>query len=551
MQRLANSSRLFLFKHKGLNGTASVRMGSNNKKKNDGSNPQSGHKIPERLKDVPDKENPGFFESVEYYFHRAVQNLIPEFDVSIRARKFTDEDIALRRNGIIMLMQNYSSLLEIQFPFRRDSGEYELIQCYRCHHCTHKSPTKGGIRYALDVNPDEVKALAALMTYKNSCSNVPFGGAKGGIRIDPSKYNNRELERITRKFALELIKKNYVGPGIDVPAPDYNTSAREMSWFYDAYAKTLGSTNINALGMVTGKPLFLGGIRGRESATGRGVFTAAEILVNNEEYMCEIGLEPCMENKTYIVQGFGNVGFHAARYFRRGRAKCLAIVEHDTAIVPDKGTEINYKDLHTYKITKGTIKGYPGTKSAPTDIMFDKVDILVPAAIEKVIRKSNADKVQAKIIVEAANGPLTPAAHAMLLKKNVLIIPDIFANAGGVTVSYFEWLKNISHSSLGRMSFGYDKEISDLLLSSIDTSLSDTFNKKIRIQKSAMYEDRISNATEKDIVQSSLTHSMQRAGRDILEYAEKSDNKLDLRNAAYCSALFKIFKTYEEAGLEG
>ncbi|KAL1459118.1 hypothetical protein WDU94_011125 [Cyamophila willieti] len=448
-----------------LNGLLSARLatkstkddGGNQCKDDKGDNKSDQtYKIPDRLKGIPDKESPGFFESVEYYFHRAIQNLIPEFDESMKDRKFTDEDIVRRRTGIIMLMQNYSSLLEIQFPFRRDNGEYELIQCYRCHHCKHKLPVKGGIRYALDVCADEVKALAALMTYKNSCVNVPFGGAKGGIRIDPHKFNSQELERITRKFALELAKKNYVGPGVDVPAPDYNTGPREMSWFYDSYAKSIGNSDINAIAIVTG-----------------------------------------------------------------------------------------------YKLSKGTIKGYPGAKSAPVDIFYDKVDILIPAAIEQVIKKSNADKIQAKIISEGANGPTTPAAHAILVKKKILVIPDIFANAGGVTVSYFEWLKNIHHSSLGRLSFGYDKELSDLLFDSIDSSLSKTFNKKIKITKSEMYEDKISNATEKDIVQSSLTYSMQRAARDILVYAERSDSKLDLRNAAYCSALFKIFKTYEEAGIAG
>lgn len=543
MHRIATSFRQLVFKSRLLQTfgpAATVR------EKHDSSKGKHAHQMPDRLKDIHNQEDPGFYESVEYFFHRAIIQMIPEFDASIRERKFTDEDPALRRNGIIMLMQNYNAMLHVQFPFRKDNGEYELIQGFRCHHCTHKKPTKGGIRYSLDVNADEVAALAALMTYKNSCCNIPYGGAKGGIKIDPRKFNTRELERITRRYSWELSRKNYVGPGIDVPAPDCNSSSREMSWFYDAYAKSMGTTDINALGVVTGKPLYVGGIRGRESATGRGVYTSTEIFLHNEKYMAQIGLTPGMKGKTYIVQGFGNVGFHAARYFQRNKGKCLGIIERGEAIVPEK--EIDMKDLYVYKMAKGTIKGYPGTKSAPVDIFFDKVDILVPAAIEKVILKSNADKIQAKIIAEGANGPITPAAHYMLLKKKVLIIPDIFANAGGVTVSYFEWLKNISHSSLGRLTFGYNEQVSKLLFESIDSSLSKTFNKDVKIKKSASYEDLINNASEKDIVQSSLTYSMERAAIDILEYAEKSENSLDIRNAAFCSALFKIFKTYEEVG---
>uniref|UniRef100_A0A1B6MHG5 Glutamate dehydrogenase n=1 Tax=Graphocephala atropunctata TaxID=36148 RepID=A0A1B6MHG5_9HEMI len=505
--------------------------------------------IPPHLADVPNADNPQFSKMVEYNVYNAIQILDSRFLTSLKERGVkSEQERQFKKQGIINLMTNCSSVLEVKFPIKRDSGSYDLITGYRAHHSVHRQPGKGGIRYSMEVDSDEVQALAALMTYKCSCVSVPYGGAKGGIRIEPKSYSIDELERITRRYALELIKKNFVGPGIDVPAPDYNTSGREMGWFMDTYVKTLGHTNINNLGCITGKPLFLGGIRGRVSATGRGVFDAASGFLKNEELMGMIGLTPVWKDKTYIIQGFGNVGFHSLRYLERVGAKCIGVAEHDVGIYNKDG--FSALELQSYKLKNNTIKGFPNSKefSNPEDVIYEACDVLIPAALEKAIRKSNADKIQAKIIVEGANGPITPAADKILQKKKCLVVPDIIANAGGVTVSYFEWLKNINHASFGRLSFGYEQENIELLLGSVTESLKKS-GKDIQIEKTKLLSDRMVQANEKDIVQSALDYSMAKAAQDIYEASKTHKLGLDLRTAAYCLSVFKVFKTYEEAGL--
>lgn len=505
--------------------------------------------LPPHLEKVPDAEDPKFFRMVEYYVHKSLKHLDKKFSSSLEERGVsTEKEREFKKKGIISLMKECSSVIELKFPIKKDDGSYDIITGYRAHHSTHRLPLKGGIRYSTHVDSDEVQALAALMTFKCACVSVPFGGAKGGIKIEPKNWTVNELERITRRYALELIKKNFVGPGIDVPAPDVNTSGREMGWFMDMYVKTLGFTNINSLGCITGKPLFLGGIRGRTSATGRGCYDATANFVKNHDLMATIGLTPVMKGKTFIVQGFGNVGYHTSRYFERAGAKLIGVAEADGGIFNKEG--ITVQDLQDHKIRNNTIKGFPGAKavSKPEDLLYEVCDILVPAALEKTIRKSNADKVQAKIIVEGANGPITPAADRILQNKKILVIPDIYANAGGVTVSYFEWLKNISHASFGRLSFGYEQESYDMLLGSVGESLKQ-LGKDFKIEKTQALVDRFESASEKNIVQSALDYSMAKTAQLLIDESKAHNLGLDMRTAAYCACLYKVFKTYEEAGL--
>ncbi|XP_053698636.1 glutamate dehydrogenase, mitochondrial-like [Sabethes cyaneus] len=505
------------------------------------------HTMPQELEQIATEKDPQFSKMVQYFFHKACVKLEPRLlEYLKKYPRMKDEKRQQRVQAIFQTLSGTANTLEIRFPVLRDDGNYEIITGYRSHHSLHRLPVKGGIRYSMEVTKDEVQALSSLMTFKCSCVHVPFGGAKGGVRIDPSRYSKKELQNITRRYTTELAKRNFIGPGIDVPAPDMGTSDMEMSWIADQYSKTYGHKDINALAVVTGKPLHQGGIRGRTEATGRGVFIATNCFVKEKKWMEAIGLQPGMEDKTVIIQGFGNVGMYAGRFFQKAGCKIIGIQEHDVSLLDEKGIDV--EELIKYKQVNNTIKFFPKAKAVEENLLAHKCDILIPAAVEKSINSTNADKIQAKIIAEGANGPTTPAADQILQTRKILVIPDLYCNAGGVTASYFEYLKNINHISFGKLSFRQESENLREVLKSVQDSLRDA-SVCVEVNPTEALSHYLDNASEADVVASGLKYVLETAGRGIMTVANQHKLCLDLRTAAYIWSVEKIFKACDGAGL--
>lgn len=449
-------------------------------------------------------------------------------------------DLTGHPQDLLKQIKTCNSMYFFRFPIRTSRG-YEVIEGWRAEHSHHKLPTKGGIRYSDEANENEVAALATLMTYKCAVVDVPFGGAKGAICINPKNYSVNELEQITRRYTHELIKKNFIGPGIDVPAPDYGTGAREMAWIADTYA-AFHPGELDALACVTGKSVSQGGIRGRHEATGRGVFFALREACSFAEDMQEIGLSPGLEGKRVVVQGLGNVGYHAALYCQQGGCKIVGITEYEGAIYKADG--IDLQDLMRHRKETGSILDYSGATNLETREAGLEVDcdILIPAALENQITGENAPRIKAKIIAEGANGPTTAEAEKILLEKNVLILPDIFANAGGVTVSYFEWLKNLSHVRFGRIGKRFDKAAFGAMVSAVEEITGKNLSDHQR-------EVIVRGADEIDLVNSGLEETMSYAYNEIREIWKSKKEIEDLRTAAFISAINKIAVSYAELGI--
>lgn len=465
----------------------------------------------------------------EYSFFGAVEQ---SFD---KAAKFTSID-----PGLLEQIKQCNSVYRMHFPVKI-GDKIEVIKAYRVQHSHHKTPCKGGIRFSTAVNLDEVMALAALMTYKCAIVNVPFGGAKGGISIDPKKYTPYELEKITRRYTHELIKKNFIGPGTDVPAPDYGTGEREMAWILDTYT-SMRPGEIDALGCVTGKPVTQGGVRGRREATGLGVYYGLREVCSMPDVMKKLGLSTGVEGKRVIVQGLGNVGYHAAKFFRQGGAKVIALAEYEGAIMNADGLDEEAVFQHRKKT--GSILNFPGATNLPKsgDALELECDILIPAALENVIDGRNAPNIKAKIIGEAANGPLTPDADEVFIKKGILVVPDMYLNAGGVTVSYFEWLKNLSHVRYGRMEKRFTENMNSHILGQIETLTGKRVTDNER-------DFILHGADEADLVYSGLEETMITATREIMEAWKANPAIPDMRTAAYVVAINKVGTSYAELGI--
>jgi glutamate dehydrogenase (NAD(P)+) len=462
-----------------------------------------------------------FFQSVERSFDKAAI--------------FTDWD-----PGILEQIKVCNSVYQIRFPVK--IGEkVEVIEAYRVQHSHHKTPCKGGIRFSMAVNQDEVMALAALMTYKCAIVNVPFGGGKGGIKIDPKKYTAYDLEKITRRYTAELIKKNFIGPGTDVPAPDYGTGAREMAWILDTYV-AMHPGEIDAAGCVTGKPVSQGGVRGRTEATGLGVFYGLREVCNMEDTMKKLGLTTGVEGKRVCVQGLGNVGYHSAYFFQKNGAKIVGLAEYEGAIWSNEGLDVDAVVAHRKKT--GSILNFPGATNFNNsgEALEMDCDILIPAALENVINGDNAPRIKAKIIGEGANGPLTPDADEILALKGAIVVPDMYLNAGGVTVSYFEWLKNLSHVRYGRMEKRFTENQNRYILGEIESLTGKQVGDMER-------QFILHGADEVDLVRSGLEETMITATREIMEIWKSNPNIPDMRTAAYVCAINKVATSYAELGI--
>ncbi len=462
-----------------------------------------------------------FFESVSRSFDKAA--------------KFTKWD-----PGILEQIKECNSVYQMRFPVRI-GDKIEVIEAYRVQHSHHKLPCKGGIRFAAEVNQDEVMALAALMTYKCAIVNVPFGGGKGGIRIDPKKYTAYDLEKITRRYTSELVKKNFIGPGVDVPAPDYGTGEREMAWIVDTYL-SLRPGEVDAMGCVTGKPVTQGGVRGRREATGLGVFYGIREVCNMKDEMARLGLNTGIEGKRVVVQGLGNVGYHSAKFFQDAGAKIVGLAEYEGSIWSESGLDV--EAVFQHRKSSGSILNFPGSKNFAKNLeaLEMECDILIPAALENVINKENAPRIKAKIIGEGANGPITPEADEILIQKGIMVVPDMYLNAGGVTVSYFEWLKNLSHVRYGRM----EKRFTENMNTHILGQMEELTAKKVREDERKFI---VHGPDEVDLVRSGLEQTMIEATFEIMNIWRSNKEIPDMRTAAYVSAINKVATSYAELGI--
>ncbi|MDP2063628.1 MAG: Glu/Leu/Phe/Val dehydrogenase [Phaeovulum sp.] len=473
------------------------------------------------------KTEPSFRESVDIMFDRAaaVMDLSP---------------------GLCQKIRVCNSTYTVRFGVRLH-GKIETFTGYRSVHSEHMEPVKGGIRYSLAVNQDEVEALAALMTYKCALVEAPFGGSKGGLCIDPRKYDEHDLEQITRRFAYELIKRDLINPAQNVPAPDMGTGEREMAWIVDQYAR-MNTTDINARACVTGKPLNSGGIQGRIEATGRGVQYALREFFRHPEDVASAHLFGSLAGKTCVVQGLGNVGSHAARFIsEEDGVAIVGIIERDGGLWNDKGLNI--------AAVLGWMAEYGGIKDCPegryvaegASLLEAECDILIPAAMEAVIHLGNAERIRAPLIIEAANGPITAGADEVLRHKGTIIIPDMYANAGGVTVSYFEWVKNLSHIRFGRMQRRAEEARTRLLVNELERLSAD---KGLGWTLSPGFKDKYQTGSDElELVRSGLDDTMRTAYQSMREVWHARPEVTDLRMAAYVVAIDRVAQSYRSKGL--
>ena len=443
--------------------------------------------------------------------------------------------------GIANALKTCNSTIKVSFPVEIN-GKIEVFTGWRSVHSDHRLPAKGGIRFAPIVNEDEVEALASLMTYKCAIVDVPFGGSKGGLLIDPSKYTREDMQKITRRFARELVRKGFLSPATNVPAPDMGTGEREMAWITDTY-KHLHPEDINYLGCVTGKPVNHGGIRGRTEATGRGVVYAIREFFRNPDDVQSAHLKPGLGGKKIVIQGLGNVGYHAAKLLdEEDGCKIIAIIERDGVLTNEEGIKVENVRQHINE--HKTIKGFPEAKFSEDGAAGLEIecDILIPAAMEAQITKDNAENIKTKLIAEAANGPITFAADDILRNRGITVLPDAYVNAGGVTVSYFEWVRNLSHIRFGRMERRHDEMRGAHMLQALETMTG-------KEAEDWMQKELVYGADELDLVRSGLDDTMRNSYQQLKETFSSNDKISDFRTASYVVAIQKLVRSYIDIGV--
>lgn len=459
-------------------------------------------------------------------------------------------DIAAAKSGLskdrIELIKNADLVLKMHIPLIRDDGSVEMIPAYRCKHSHHKIPTKGGTRIAPSVNLQEVEALASLMSIKLAIADVPYGGGKGGLKLNPKDYSKGEIERVMRRYTIELAKHGFLGAACDVPGPDLGTTVWHMDIMADTYKTLYGMSDINALGCVTGKSTAVGGIIGRTESTGLGVYYCTRDVLNEKTYAPlrrKHKIADKLEGKKLVFQGFGNVGYWAAKFMETDGAHVVGVAEYNGSIYNAKG--MNVDEIKAWFVQHGTFKGCPaGEFFEGNAAMFMPCDVLVPAATEQALNMHNADKVQAKMIVEGGNGVTTVRADAILNAKNVLILPDVLANGSGVTCSYFEWLKNLEHKRPGRLTKKWEETSKSNLLKGINQVL-------IENGIDVHLEDEVGEKFMKggdslDIVNSALDSFMADAMQRTYKIAKEED--MTMRLASYIYALRFISGQFDYTG---
>ena len=471
------------------------------------------------------EEEPRFLEMVKMHFDKAAKytNVSPD---------------------LLSFIKECNSIVRFNIPLQKDDGSLEILTCYRAQHSHHKLPVKGGTRFADNVSISEVEALASLMTFKLAAAGVPFGGAKGGIRMNPRNYSQGEIERATRRYTLELAKKGFIGAAIDVPGPDMGTTEQVMTWMKDTYTNIYGDTDINCEGCVTGKYLSHGGIRGRPESTGLGVYYGIREMLNRKDFCKKAKVDLGIDGKTFNIQGFGAVGGWAAKFLTKDGGKVTTIVEWDCAIHKEEGFDV--EDVLEWKENQGTLKAYPHADKIeienPAKFMELECDVLIPAAVERSIHKYNAPNLKCKIIAEGANGPTTVWGEEILEKKGVVNLPDLILNVGGVTVSYFEWLKNLQHVSAGKLTRRWEEQSKRHLYEFIKGKKFDPAE-----HGGNEHKDKFRGASEIDIVYSGLEEIMSSSIHTHFDISLEKNTSM--RIAGFSNAIEKVANCYKESGI--